>query len=103
MYNIPPPPVPGLYAPERCREFAERIAGMEQFLKPTEVIDWIHPAVSSQARELAKNTTGALETAQRCFTWVRDSIQHSSDFRRNPVTCAASAVLTSGTGYCYAK
>jgi transglutaminase-like putative cysteine protease len=76
---------------------------MEQFLKPTEVIDWIHPAVSSLARELAKNTTGTLETAQRCFAWVRDAIQHSSDFQRNPVTCAASAVLLSGTGYCYAK
>jgi transglutaminase-like putative cysteine protease len=76
---------------------------MEQFLKPTEVIDWIHPAVSSKARELAKNTTGTLETAKRCFEWVRDSIQHSSDFQRNPVTCTASAVLTSGTGYCYAK
>ena len=25
---------------------------MEQFLKPTEVIDWVHPAVSSKAREL---------------------------------------------------
>jgi len=76
---------------------------MEPFLKPTEVIDWIHPAVSRLARELAKNTTGRLETAKRCFAWVRDSIQHSSDFQRNPVTCAASAVLLSGTGYCYAK
>jgi transglutaminase-like putative cysteine protease len=76
---------------------------MEQFLKPTEVIDWIHPAVSSLAGELAKNTTGILATAKRCFEWVRDSIQHSSDFQRNPVTCAASAVLRCGTGYCYAK
>jgi len=76
---------------------------MEQFLKPTEVIDWIHPAVSSLARELARNTTSTLETAKRSFEWVRDSIQHSSDFQRNPVTCAASAVLRFGTGYCYAK
>jgi transglutaminase-like putative cysteine protease len=76
---------------------------MQQFLQPTEVIDWVHPAVSSKARELAEDTTGTLETAKRCFEWVRDSIQHSSDFRRNPVTCAASAVLRSGTGYCYAK
>ena len=33
----------------------------------------------------------------------RDSIQHSSDFQRNPVTCSASQVLREGTGYCYAK
>jgi hypothetical protein len=40
---------------------------MEQFLKVHEVIDWTHPAVTLKARELAKSTTGALETAKRCF------------------------------------
>ena len=34
---------------------------------------------------------------------MRDEIQHSSDFHRNPLTCAASEVLKEGTGYCYAK
>jgi transglutaminase-like putative cysteine protease len=41
--------------------------------------------------------------ARHCFEWVRDEIQHSSDFKRNPVTCRASDVLAAGTGYCYAK
>jgi transglutaminase-like putative cysteine protease len=76
---------------------------MEQFLKVTEVIDWTHPAISSKAKELSESTTGPHEIAKRCFEWVRDSIQHSSDFHRNPVTCLASEVLVSGTGYCYAK
>ena len=75
----------------------------DEFLKSTEVIDWNHPDVLSKARELSKNTADVNEIARRCFEWVRDSIQHSSDFRRNPVTCSASQVLKEGTGYCYAK
>ncbi len=76
---------------------------MEQFLRVTEVIDWNHPAVISKARELSKSATGVHETVRSCFEWVRDLIQHSADFQRNPVTCSASEVLASGTGYCYAK
>jgi transglutaminase-like putative cysteine protease len=76
---------------------------MERFLRATEVVDWNHPAVFSKAKELSKNTTGPHETVGRCFEWVRDAIQHSADFQRNPVTCSASEVLASGTGYCYAK
>ena len=76
---------------------------MDQFLTATEVINWNHPPVLSKAKELSKNTTDVYEIARRCFEWVRDSIQHSSDFRRNPVTCTASQVLAEGTGYCYAK
>jgi transglutaminase-like putative cysteine protease len=76
---------------------------MRDFLRHTEIIDWTHPAVRSQAKQLSSATSGALETAQRCFEWVRDEIQHSIDFRRNPVTCSASEVLLSGTGFCYAK
>jgi transglutaminase-like putative cysteine protease len=76
---------------------------MEQFLRVTEVIDWTHPAVFSKARELSKGTTDIHEIVRRCFEWVRDSIPHSADFQRNPVTCSASEVLASGTGYCYAK
>lgn len=76
---------------------------MEEFLRATEIIDWTHPLVSSKAKELATGLAGAEEIARRCFEWVRDEIQHSSDFKRNPVTCRASEVLTEGTGYCYAK
>src|SRR5216683_4171267 len=76
---------------------------MEKFLRDTEAIDWTDPAVFSKARDLSKSTTGVHEIVRRCFEWVRDSIQHSADFQRNPVTCSASEVLSSGTGYCYAK
>ena len=76
---------------------------MEPFLKVSDVIDWHHPSVRSKAMELAKDASTALQVAQRSFEWVRDNIQHSSDYKRNPVTCAASEVLAAGTGYCYAK
>jgi transglutaminase-like putative cysteine protease len=73
---------------------------MKAFMRSTEIIDWTHPAVSSKARRLALGTKDVQEIARRCFEWVRDNIQHSSDFKRNPVTCAASEVLSAGTGYC---
>lgn len=76
---------------------------MDEFLKATEIIDWVHPLVSSKARELSTGLAEAEDIAQRCFEWVRDEIQHSSDFKRNPVTYRASDVLAAGTGYCYAK
>jgi len=76
---------------------------VEAFLKATEIIDWTHPLVSSKARELSTGLAGAVDIARRCFEWVRDEIQHSSDFERNPVPCRASDVLAAGTGYCYAK
>jgi transglutaminase-like putative cysteine protease len=76
---------------------------MELFLRATEVIDWDKPTVRAKAGELSEGTSDPVEIARRCFEWVRDNIQHSADFRRNPVTCAASEVLAEGTGYCYAK
>jgi transglutaminase-like putative cysteine protease len=76
---------------------------MDAFLQSTEVIDWEHPSVFSKAEELSKGSNGVTDIARRCFEWVRDSIQHSVDFKRNPVTCSASEVLANGTGYCYAK
>ena len=76
----------------------------EPFLRSTEAIDWTDAAVSAKARELSASADDQhVEIARRCFEWVRDNIQHSSDFRRNPVTCAASEALREGTGYCYAK
>lgn len=76
---------------------------MEPFLRATDVVDWTYPDVLAKAQELASRSRDSVETARRCFEWVRDTIQHSRDFRRNPVTCSASQVITAGTGYCYAK
>ena len=76
---------------------------LDLFLRATEVIDWQNPAVLAKSKELASGAASQNEITRCCFEWVRDEIQHSSDFRRNPVTCAATEVLKERTGYCYAK
>lgn len=76
---------------------------MKQYLLSTKFIDWEHPEVKSKAKELAKNLSANEDIAESCFTFVRDEIKHSNDFRLNPVTVKASDVLQFSTGYCYAK
>lgn len=76
---------------------------MKQYLAASQYIDWNHPLVAAKARQLAAGGSSDEAVAKRCFEFVRDDIQHSWDYRRNPVTCKASEVLLHGTGYCYAK
>ena len=73
------------------------------YLASSTYIDSEHPAVRAKAAELAAGAVGDAAIAARCFSFVRDEIAHSWDYRRNPVTCRASDVLQHGTGYCYAK
>jgi hypothetical protein len=73
---------------DRVRETL--VTEFEAFLRPTEIIDWSHPVVRAKATELAAGSPSQVDTAKRCFEFVRDQIQHSSDFQRNPVTCSAS-------------
>ena len=76
---------------------------MQRFLRPTRVIDSDHAEVLRFAASLRGDSRDRVEVARRCFEWVRDEVQHSYDFQRNPVTCTASEVLEHRTGYCYAK
>lgn len=76
---------------------------MQAYLAASTYIDWQTPAVLAQAKVLAQDAQSVEQIAQRCFEFVRDQIQHSWDFQRNPVTCKASDVLLHGTGFCYAK
>ena len=77
---------------------------MEKYLAPGEQIDWEHPLVLEKAAELSRDCHFDEEAiARSCFQFVRDTIKHSWDYHRNPVTCKASDVLIHGTGYCYAK
>lgn len=76
---------------------------MDQYLSSSEYIDWEHPLVAAKAAEFAEGCHSDEAVAKRCFEFVRDAIQHSWDYRKNPVTGKASDVLIHGTGYCYAK
>lgn len=75
----------------------------KKYLISTEIIDWTHPEVTRRARAIAADESDKTTIAKRCFEWVRDEIRHSYDYQLNPITCSASDVLKSGTGYCYAK
>ena len=76
---------------------------MNEYLQPSEFIDSKHPKILDKAQSLTENSSQKLEIARRCFSFVRDEIKHSYDFKLNPVTCKASDVLQHSTGYCYAK
>ncbi|MGA2161648.1 MAG: transglutaminase family protein [Methanoregula sp.] len=78
-------------------------SGHEEFLRANPVIDHDHPAVREKALALAEGCTGDVEIAQACFTFVRDGIRHSWDYKANPVTLSASAVLEHTTVWCFAK
>ena len=74
-----------------------------EFLRATDLIDHVNPAIVTKARALAHGLTTDAEVTHACFRFVRDGIRHSSDHQLNPVTCRASDVLEHGTGYCFAK
>ena len=76
---------------------------MKQYLETSKYIDWDTPIIRKKAKELAAGATSQESIARNCFEFVRDEIQHSMDFQRNPVTCKASDALLHGTGFCYAK
>lgn len=72
-----------------------------EYLAADAIVDHDDPSIVALARELRADDVE--ETARRCFEFVRDSIEHSVDFRRSPTTLRASDVLRSRTGFCYAK
>ena len=76
---------------------------MKIYLEATEYIDWQQPAVLEKALSLSEGLNSDEAIAKACFKFVRDEIKHSWDYQINPVTCKASDVLSSGSGYCYAK
>lgn len=75
----------------------------DEFLASTDVVDWYQADVLALAWFLGGGAQDRVEIAGRCFQWVRDEIEHSTDFGRREVTCRASDVLAVRTGFCYAK
>ncbi len=71
------------------------------FLCMDTVVDGDNPRVSWLAEQISREDPVA--TAERCFTFVRDEILHSVDFKREEMPVAASAVLDAGSGLCLAK
>ena len=76
---------------------------MDAYLESSQFIDWHEPSVLEKAQELALGKSDDYAIAHNCFEFVRDSILHSHDHGKDPVTAKASDVLFYATGYCYAK
>jgi len=77
---------------------------MKNFLKETELIDLSTPEIQKVALELSKDTSSDVEIAKKCFTYVRDKINHSGDVVDGQTTTfKASDVLKYKTGWCYSK
>jgi transglutaminase-like putative cysteine protease len=76
---------------------------MKKYLESSAIINWKNSHIKSLADILSNGLSDEEQISKACFEWVRDNIQHSVDFKMNPVTCKASDVLQHQTGYCYAK
>src|SRR6185436_10979720 len=75
----------------------------DPFLRETAAIDWVRLEILTLARDLSDGVDDPVEIARRCFEWVRDRIEHTSDYGHEVVTYRASEVLREGTGFCFAK
>jgi len=76
---------------------------MKAYLQETKLINYSHPNIQELAKQLALNTSTDTQIAKNCFTYVRDKIHHSGDYKDKITTYIASDVLKYGTGWCYAK
>ncbi len=75
----------------------------QQYLENTEIINWQHPEIIACSKKILKGCSSENEYVLKAFEYVRDTIKHSWDYQKNPVTCIASDVLEHKTGFCYAK
>ena len=76
---------------------------LNDYLKPTEIIDFGTQEIIDCANSLAQGLNGEILIAKRVYEFVRDEIHHSFDIKGKVVTCKASDVLREGEGICYAK
>lgn len=75
----------------------------EEYLKPTECIDFEHPLIKKQARILRRESKDSVDYIKRAYCFVRDEITHSWDVGETIVSITASDVLKHGTGICWTK
>lgn len=78
-------------------------SNLEGYLQSSFVIDFEHPSILAKAKELKGDAKSDVEIAKNCFTFVRDQIRHTGDYKDAIITCKASDVLLHQTGWCYAK
>lgn len=75
----------------------------KNYLKESKIIDFKNENIKKLAKELFLNSSNKEQIVKNCFEYVRDEIKHSGDYKIDKVTCKASEVLESKTGWCFAK
>jgi transglutaminase-like putative cysteine protease len=78
-------------------------SALSDYLQADAVVDADHHSIRKSASHLTLGLASDIDKARALFEWVRDTIPHTRDVGREEVTCAASQVLSVGTGICYAK
>ena len=76
---------------------------INDYLKLDNIIDYDNGLIKDLSDNLYEKSNGVIDYIKNCFTYVRDSIKHSNDYKINDVTCKASEVLERGHGICFAK
>ncbi|PHR69097.1 MAG: Cro/Cl family transcriptional regulator [Arcobacter sp.] len=76
---------------------------MTKFLEETSIIDYSNIEIQKISKSLTQDCKTDIEIAKKCFEYVRDSINHSGDYKNDTTTCKASDVLRYKTGWCYSK
>ncbi len=77
---------------------------MEEYLKPTSIVDCDHPVIKNKAQEVTKGQKKAIEKTRSLFYFVRDGIKYNPYVPRNlPEHFRASNTLARGEGFCIQK
>lgn len=79
---------------------ASKIAGLEQYLQPTEHIDSNHPAVVQKATELAEGQEDLFKVAFTVADWVEEHVQYDLNSVTATASQKASWVLENKQGVC---
>lgn len=74
-----------------------------EYLKRDDVIDYDNETITELADILFQKAENELDFIKTAYEFVRDNISHSGDINEDLITCAASEVLKSGHGICFAK
>lgn len=75
----------------------------QAYLEATKYVDYDHPKIQQQARQLKKESSDEIDLVKNTFQFVRDKISHSWDVQDSRVTVSASDCLREGVGICWAK
>lgn len=75
----------------------------EAYLEATTYVDYHHPEIQKQARQLKENSSDEIDLIKNTFHFVRDEISHSWDVQDSRVTVSASDCLRESVGICWAK